>query len=142
MMTIKLPGLAMILTLLVVLCINCSSPADSDGIKEAENQRPVITRVTGTTQAVIGVEYEYTAVGYDPDGDVIKYHFGTWPEGRYDEAYTNWGYTDYLKNNVPGTMKIIWKDTGPGYLCVHVVDDQGVDSQPHTIITIQVNDKE
>jgi hypothetical protein len=117
----------------------CSSPAEPEGIQEIENQRPIIVRVTGATQVTTGVEYEYTAVGYDPDGDVIKYHFGTWPEGRYEEAYTNWGYTDFVKNNEPGTMKITWKDIGACYLCVHVVDNKGEDSQPHTIITVQVN---
>jgi hypothetical protein len=131
--------MALSLLLGVAICSACSSPAESEVIQEVENLRPIVAQVAGATQVTAGLEYEYTAVGYDPDGDTIKYHFGTWPEGRYEEAYTSWGYTDFVSNNEPATMKITWKDTGTGYLCVHVVDNKGVDSQPHTIITVRVN---
>ena len=125
----------------IVLMMNCKSPAEPDPNDTTPNQRPVLTSITGPVQVVAGQAYEYEAVGYDPDGSQIRYHFGTWPDGKYNEAYTNWGYTEFFSNNTTGKMTLTFNDLGTCYLCCHCVDDKGLDSQPHTIITIQVATK-
>jgi len=122
----------------VAMLPSCKSPAEPENGNAAPNLRPVLTSVSGVTQVVAGQQYEYQAVGYDPDGSQVKYHFGTWPDGKYEEAYSNWGYTEFLSNNTTGKMTISFSDLGTCYLCCHCVDDKGLDSQPHTIITIKV----
>jgi hypothetical protein len=127
------------LLIAVVLIVNCKSPAEPGGSDTTPNQRPILTSITGPLQVKAGEQVEYEAVGYDPDGNQIKYHFGTWPDGKYEEAYTDWGYTDYFNNNTTGKKTLSFSDLGTCYLCCHCMDVKGLDSNPHTIITIQVS---
>lgn len=61
------------------------------------NNAPICTGVTGPANGQVGVQYQFTASGYDPDGDTVQYSFrwsssGTWTAWQNSaSAYYSWG---------------------------------------------------
>jgi len=72
----------------------------------------------GPDEGVIGVEYTFTAVTSDPDGDPIYYMFD-WGDGNYS------GWVGPYNSGQTGNASHIWEDAGDFPVKVSAKDDNG-----------------
>ena len=74
----------------------------------------------GPKNGVPGEEYTYSAIGFDPDEDTIKYCFD-WGEGN-----TSW--SGFVNSGEPVSMNYTWSKKGTYEVRVKVQDEHGLES--------------
>ena len=76
--------------------------------------------IAGPTTGIPGEEYTYTAIGFDPDGDKIKYCFD-WGEGN-----TSW--SNLVSSGEAVSIEYSWPEEGTYELRVKLKDEHGLES--------------
>jgi len=75
---------------------------------------------SGQTSGEAGVEYTYTAVTIDPDGDQISYVF-SWGDGTTSQ-------TSFMQSGQQGSASHSWTEEGSYEIKVKAVDEHGAES--------------
>ena len=75
---------------------------------------------SGPSKGTPGEEYTYSAIGFDPDEDTIKYCFD-WGEGN-----TSW--SEFVNSGETVSMNYIWSENGTYKVKVKVKDEHGLES--------------
>jgi hypothetical protein len=99
-----------------------------------------MVELKGPLTVKINQTYEFTSLGYDPDGDKINYHFGTWWGDEYEDGYLDLGWSGFRDSNMPGKKTISWKRLGTYNLCSYCRDANGGDSDLHVVIQVIVEE--
>jgi hypothetical protein len=90
--------------------------------KVSENQPPEIPAApTGPSEGLKGVEYTFSAVTADPEGDQVSYLFD-WGDG------TNSTWVGPYNSSVPGSASHVWTDAGNFSVKVKAKDVNGAES--------------
>ncbi len=77
---------------------------------------------TGPTDGTIGVQYNYTTVSTDPEGENVSYVFD-WGDG------TNSGWTKYVPSGTEINVSHIWSKKGSFNIRVKAKDSHGTESR-------------
>jgi PKD repeat protein len=98
-------------------------------IAPAPNTAPNKPTLTGPTSGDLGVEYTFTVVTTDPEGNDVSYSVD-WGDG------TNSGWTSLFASGVPTTVKHTWDESGTFTVKAKARDShllESVWSDPHTM---------
>lgn len=123
--------------LLFLFLYNCSS--EKNPTVPETNRSPFMQSLTGPTECQLNQTYTYEAVGYDPDGSSIAYHFGYYPVENFTE-YTDEGWTLYVNSYEKVEKNITWNSTGEYMLCCYCKDQQGNESS-HIRIGVLISEQ-
>jgi outer membrane protein assembly factor BamB len=88
-------------------------------IDDTPPDKPVID---GPVKGTIKIDYTFTAVTSDIDGDNISYYFN-WGDGK------NSGWTDYLPSGTTVNLSHSWEKSGTYTIKVKAKDDYGMESE-------------
>ena len=91
-------------------------------IIDIDNEPPLKPTVDGPTRGIPRINYKFTAVATDPDGDNVSYFFD-WGDG--DES----GWTDFVPSGTSIAKKHTWYDWDTYTVKVKAQDKYGADSQ-------------
>ena len=81
--------------------------------------KPVIN---GTTSGLIDIEYNYTAITSDSDGDNVSYYFN-WGDGK------NSGWTEFMPSGTMVNLRHSWEKSGTFTIKVKAKDDYNMESE-------------
>ena len=96
-----------------------------------DNHPPIIPTIDGETQPTVGVEYEYTFISDDPDGDNVSYYI-EWGDGNI----TDW--TPFQTQGSPGYKEShSWDEIGTYTLKAKAKDIWGAESD-WMVVSIKV----
>jgi outer membrane protein assembly factor BamB len=102
-------------------------------INVIENEPPDQPNINGTTSGKIRIEYTYTAVTSDPDGDNVSFYFD-WGDG------TNSGWTEYVPSGIQVNETHKWSKGDTYEIKVKAQDVYGAESEWTTLeITMPKN---
>jgi len=75
---------------------------------------------SGPVEGVPGEEYTFSAVGFDPDDDTLKYCFD------WGDDSSSW--SGFVNSGEPVSMKYIWSEKGTYLVKVKLQDEHGLES--------------
>ena len=90
--------------------------------------------INGTTSGLIDIEYNYTAVTSDSDGDNVSYYFN-WGDS------SNSGWTDYVPSGTMVNLSHNWENSGTFTIKVKAKDDYGMESEWDELIVTMPKEK-
>ena len=86
------------------------------------NNAPDKPIIDGPTSGLINIEYNYTAVTSEPDGENISYYFD-WGDGKKS------GWTEFVLSGTMVNRSHSWEKSGTFTIKVKAKDDYGMDSE-------------
>jgi outer membrane protein assembly factor BamB len=86
------------------------------------NNAPDKPVINGSNSGLINIEYNYTAITSDSDGDNISYYFN-WGDG------TNSGWTDFVPSGTIVNLSHSWEKSGSYTIKVKAKDIYGMESE-------------
>ncbi|KYK25359.1 hypothetical protein AYK24_04855 [Thermoplasmatales archaeon SG8-52-4] len=91
-------------------------------LEPMDNNAPDKPVIDGPANGLINIEYNYTAVTSEPDGENISYYFN-WGDS------SNSGWTDYVPSGTIVNLSHSWEKSGTFTIRVKAKDDYGMDSE-------------
>ena len=135
----KYPVICLIFASILLVFPGCKSILGPE-VKEFVNRIPFMLSLDGPSSVQVGVLYEFEAVGEDPDGHKIAYHFGTWFGDDYDETYKDLGWSEFKESKTPGMRQIAWNRIGEHTVCSYCRDTEGGEAKTHLTISVIVTE--
>jgi outer membrane protein assembly factor BamB len=91
-------------------------------IEPIDDNPPDKPLIDGPTNGLINIEYNYSAVTTEPDGDNISYYFN-WGDGK------NSGWTEFMPSGTIVNLSHSWGKSGTYTIKVKAKDDYGMESE-------------
>ena len=87
-----------------------------------DDNAPDIPVIDGLNSGLINIEYNFTVVTSDPDGDNISYYFN-WGDGKKS------GWTGFVPSGTMVNLSHSWEKSGTYTIKVKAKDDYGMESE-------------
>jgi outer membrane protein assembly factor BamB len=91
-------------------------------LEPIDDNAPEKPMIDGPSSGLIDIEYNYTAVTSEPDGENISYYFN-WGDGK------NSGWTDFVPSGTIVNLSHSWGKSGTYTIKAKAKDDYGMESE-------------
>ena len=91
-------------------------------LEPMDNNAPEKPIINGPTTGLINIEYNFTAITSEPDGENISYYFD-WGDGKKS------GWTDFVTSGTMVNLSHSWEKSGTFTIKVKAKDDYGMESE-------------
>lgn len=119
---------------LVFLCSCSENPTLPESSKD-----PILKSFSGPEKCQVNQKTIFEAVGFDPDGTKISFHFQCWIEDPLNPYAVDLGWTSYVANNEVYKKEIIWTKPGGYISCCFCKDEEGRESN-HIQLGVEVDE--